>query len=1031
MAKHSFFLFAFALSFITSIFCLVQMRATRSPVGRCMQALLLCNMLFTSACSLALFGKSGALIRAGLLLKQLFAVWFFYLLFAYARLSADAPSPCSAIRTGMLTVASLDSVLLAAGLFIPAAFRVYPVTIQTAGFAVERTTWYFLSLAACCLLAAVALFCLASVFLRSPRPFRRKYFPAFAALVAAVALYVSASFMQISGLHYALCVIAFSAVPCLLYAFMFHFRPVWFASKINSMMVEHAEGGVLAFSEQDLLFSFNRSCASLFSLTRDQLGKYTRTQFLSDFGFPTPSEIDQAPDFSYSLTQGEGTRHFEVRFQALADEKGRHFGSYFSFREDTAHRAMLARQRFLATYDHLTGIPNRSFFLEQTEQMLHSHPNIRFALVSFDVDNFKIINELFGNRAGDLSLKAIASLLQTTFPSWTYARFDTDHFAFCVPESELNLKELSAAISSSIRGIGLPLDMQASFGIYSVSDPTAPVEQMCNWAAMAAETVKDSYLDYYSYYGSGLREQMLQEQEIISDLGFALADHQFEIFLQPQYNHVTKEIVGAEALIRWNHPERGYISPGQFIPVFEKNGFITQLDQHVWESVCRCLRRWADENSPLKEMPISVNISRLDFYRTDLCNIFFSLIEQYQLKPHQLKLEITESAYIDEPQHVIDAIKKLREYGFTIQMDDFGSGYSSLNTLKNMPVDLLKLDMKFLTDEGDTHKGGNILHSIIRMANWINLPVIAEGVETKAQADYLSSIGCEIVQGYYYSRPMPIPDFERLYASGVNVSPQSEEEDNISRELLQDLWDPSSQTTRFFGAVLGAAAIVEFFNNNLELLRASERFFTICGFDPAVIDSRRIHLLDVIHADDRSAYVSMLREAAMTHEWASCESRWDLGQGSSVWLDTRAQLLASHGRRRTFCLIFQNITEKKVNHDRTNAETKLLLSAMPHLPCIIAVLELGDRLQALYVHTCLHEGRRAWLTKENFIDALHPDDRAQLAEHLQSAVQDEADVSVKLRFSSDGVSYRLLNLHARGRRESSRTLFYTVIVLET
>lgn len=1030
MAKQSFFLFAFALSSITSIVCLIKMRTNSSPAGRCMQGLLLCNMLFSSACSLALFGKSGALIRAGLLLKELFSIWFFYLLFAYACLSADAPSSCTTMRTGMLTVASLDSVLLAAGLFTPAAFRVYPITVQSADLAVEHTAWYFLSLAACCVLVAAALFCVSLVFLRSPRPFRRKYIPAFAALVAAVVLHASAFLMKTSGLHYALCIISFSAIPCLLYAVIFYFGPVWFASKINAMMVDHAEGGLLAFSEQDLLFSFNQSGASLFSLTQDQIGKYTRTQFLSDFGFPPSSEIEEAPNFSYSLTQDESTRHFEVRFQVLNDENGRHFGSYFSFREDTAHHAMLARQRFLATYDHLTGIPNRSFFLEQTEKMLRSHPDIRFALVYFDVDNFKIINELFGNRAGDLSLKSIATLLQTTFSSWTYARLDTDHFAFCVPESELNLKELSAAISGCIRGIGLPLDMQASFGIYSISDPTVPVEQMCNWAAMAAQTVKDSYLDYYSYYGSGLREQMLQEQEIISDLGFALADHQFEIFLQPQYNHVTKEIVGAEALIRWNHPERGYILPGQFIPVFEKNGFITQLDQYVWESVCKCLRRWVDENSPLKEMPISVNISRLDFYRTDLCSIFFSLIEQYQLKPQQLKLEITESAYIDEPQHVIDAIKKLREYGFTIQMDDFGSGYSSLNTLKNMPVDILKLDMKFLTNEGDTDKGGNILHSIIRMANWINLPVIAEGVETKMQADYLSSIGCEIVQGYYYSRPMPIADFEKLYATGVNVSPQSEAEDNVSREVLQDLWDPGSQTTRFFGTVLGAAAIVELFNSNLELLRANEKFYTVCGFDPSMIDAQRTHLLDVIHADDRSAYVNMLREAAMTHEWASCESRWELNS-RSVWLDTRAQLLASHGRRRTFCLIFQNITEKKLQNDRVNAETKLLLSAMPHLPCIIAVLELSDRIQVLYVHTCTHEGHRAWLTKENFMDAMHPDDRTTLAEHLQCAVQDESDVSIKLRFSSNGVSYRLLGVHARGRRESSRTLFYTVIVTET
>lgn len=900
------YMLSFALSFAAAALCLIRLRTDRSRTGQCLQGILVFSALIIPAYLLVLFGRDPVWVRAGLTLKDLFSLWTFYFILQYAYRYTGSLPPRRALRFCYAGIAAADSALLLSGLFFPLLVSVSPVSERSVSrFSAAYLPLYGVHLLACCLLIAAILFYMTRACIHAPRLYRWKYSLILLGFAVSVALDRLFSLIDIQGAHYDISVISYSIIACLLYLFTFHFKPIWFIAKINSLMVEHSSNGFLSFDYQKAMVSFNQASAALFGLTKGMVGQLSLDQFLSDNNFPTRSEISQTPRFRYAFTQEGVFRHFEVRYQSLNDKKGRSLGSYFTFQEDTEQRALLAQQRHLATHDLLTDIPNRAFFFDQTQQLLRTNAQTRFALVHFDIDNFKIVNELFGSRAGDLALRAIAKLLQTRFATWAYARMETDHFALCIPESELHLQDLAAAVTGCIKNIGLPLHMRASFGIYPISDATVPVEQMCSWASMAAQTIKGSYLDYYAYYGNDLREQMLQEQEIIGEMGSALAEHQFEIFLQPQYNHVTKEIVGSEALVRWNHPERGYISPGMFIPVFEKNGFITQLDQYVWESACQCLRRWADDNSPLQHMPISVNISRLDFYRTDLCNIFIGLIEKYRLPAHLLKLEITESAYIDEPKQVIDAVKKLQAHGFTIQMDDFGSGYSSLNTLKNMPVDILKLDMKFLSGEGDSARGGNILHSIVRMANWINLPVIAEGVETKTQADYLCSIGCEIVQGYYYSKPMPVREFERLYANRTAVKPMPASQELIARELLQDLWNPDSQLTLLFNTVIGAAVIAECFQNNLELLRANAKFCTLCGVNADGLDRLRTHLLDMVHPDDRARYVAMLHKAAGSKDWTSCKSRWLSGSGQYISLDTRAQLLASHGNRYAFYLAFQ------------------------------------------------------------------------------------------------------------------------------
>ena len=283
---------------------------------------------------------------------------------------------------------------------------------------------------------------------------------------------------------------------------------------------------------------------------------------------------------------------------------------------------------------------------------------------------------------------------------------------------------------------------------------------MCDRAHMALNTVKGRYMTRYAYYDENMRELLLEEQTILRDMDFALEENQFCIYLQPIYSLKADKPVSAEALVRWIHPTKGVLSPGRYIPLFERNGFIVQLDRFVWECACKFLHARQEKGLPI--VPISVNVSRLNFYNDDFFDTIVRLLRKYHLEPWMLKLEITESAYTDNPYQLLNVMKKFQNYGIKILMDDFGSGYSSLNMLKNVIVDTLKVDMNFVQDLENSKRAAAIVEAVVQLAKNIHMGVIIEGVETKAQIDFLESIGCDLIQGYYFSKPVPEEEFVKL-----------------------------------------------------------------------------------------------------------------------------------------------------------------------------------------------------------------------------------------------------------------------------
>lgn len=418
--------------------------------------------------------------------------------------------------------------------------------------------------------------------------------------------------------------------------------------------------------------------------------------------------------------------------------------------------------QIIAETDELTGLYNRKAFYEKAVRYMEASPERKYQILFFNVENFKVINDLFGIEAGDKLLFFLAGIIE----EWTArlggvcSRFEADHFVVCIEGDGESAEEITEKIRKELETYPIDMVVDVSCGVYHVHSVDKSINIMCDRAHLAVNSVKGNYARHIAVYDDSHRETMIHTQLILSEMNTALAEKQFKVYLQPKYNMNTEKIIGAEALVRWVHPERGIIPPSDFIPIFEHNGFVGQLDIYMFEETCRLLRRWLDEGR--ETVPVSVNLSRVGFYNPKLSDNLYRIAEQYQIPLDLIELEVTESAYVSDSRAVHDHIQQLRERGFKILMDDFGSGYSSLNMLKEAPVDQIKLDMNFLSASDPYGRAETILHMVIAMGKALSIPVLAEGVETKSQVEMLKSYSCSLAQGYYYARPLTVDKFEEL-----------------------------------------------------------------------------------------------------------------------------------------------------------------------------------------------------------------------------------------------------------------------------
>ncbi len=412
-------------------------------------------------------------------------------------------------------------------------------------------------------------------------------------------------------------------------------------------------------------------------------------------------------------------------------------------------------------HDSLTNLLNKEGFYVKARKAIDENLDINYLILCVDIVQFKVINQFAGYQNGDKVLLFVTDILNFLFKDDSIiARFSGDRFQALIPAplDEAYLDEVIAKFKEN-PPVNLPLSIQ--FGIYEIKDRTIPLATMCDWSKMALETIKGRYKKYFSTFNDEMFDRLKKEQIITSQMDDAINESQFIVYYQPKWDIATNEIIGAEALVRWIHPKYGFMSPGDFIPLFEKNGFITKLDMYVWEEVCRQTKEWMDLG--IQVVPISVNVSRNDIYSEDLISNLLELISKYDLNTDQLHLEITETAYAQTHNQLAQVIGNLSKEGFIIEMDDFGSGYSSLNMLSEVPVDIIKLDLLFLNKKSaDSKHNKSILKLIVNIAQELNLDLIAEGVETLEDINNLKEIGCKKAQGYYFAKLMNSKDFLKM-----------------------------------------------------------------------------------------------------------------------------------------------------------------------------------------------------------------------------------------------------------------------------
>ena len=610
---------------------------------------------------------------------------------------------------------------------------------------------------------------------------------------------------------------------------------------------------------------------------------------------------------------------------------------------------------YRANHDLLTGIANKISFCEKTEKMLRENPDKRYVLVRTNIERFKVINDLFGTNVGDIILKDVANTLQVMFHGkGTYGRIESDHFAVCFDTFLMNPTTICTEVEKAIQSHNLNYALQVNIGIYEIDDNSIPVDQMCDRANLALQTIKGNYLRQVAYYDATLRNTLLQEQKLVSDMKEALENNEFVIFLQPVYSLHEEKVISAEALVRWMHPEKGLIAPGGFIPFFEKNGLIARLDYYIWELVCTYQRKRIDSGMP--EMPISMNISRMSLYNPRLSDDIIALVEKYNVPPRLIKLEITESAYTDNPGQLLVTMANLQSYGFIILMDDFGSGYSSLNMLKDIPVDILKLDMCFLRDFEKSDKSGNILTSVVRMAKWLGIPVVAEGVETQNQLDFLREIGCDFIQGYFFSRPIPTTDFEALegkqLAKTKKVSVIVEDS-----EVFDELFNGNEVTSRLFNSFVGAVGLYNFTGDSLEVLRVNDNYYDMMNYTPQSFHANKMHLFEMVVPEDREILLKACKLAIDGEIPSEIKIRRYLPDGTIIWLSIMVRCLCDADSQPVICLAMNNITEQKVAEQRMLKQTekirqynKYLHETLDSIPCGIAQYTVDDDYGTIFAN---------------------------------------------------------------------------------
>ena len=667
----------------------------------------------------------------------------------------------SPFRTGCFIVAYLDGISLLANTFFHNVFTLNKVSYMNYELFHIGTKSVFYHLhfvfAFCLVLCIIASFI--TKITRIPYFYRKKYFPILVVICVILVLNVVCDLSEFP-VDLSLPFFVFAAI---LICYLSLYRsPKELVDKTLSIVVTEMNNMVICFDINNECVYANDRALEMFRTSEGSLQAVS--EYVKAWLAENDIESRDSLEWSDQKTIDNEIHYFDIEYRKLFDQKKEYIGFFLNLVDNTEKHLALEQERYLATHDTLTGLYNKSHFAVKSAEILKSHPDEEWLLLSSNIKDFKLINDLFGMEKGNEVLKMEAGLLKERCRDGiVYGRIGGDKFAICMPKARLREEYFTDAIQTMGQVFNNDLyHLHIYIGVYEITDINEDISIMCDKANLAIKTLNENYARSIAYYNDTILNNTILEKQLVGDFDQALKEKQFCMYLQPQMTSEGK-MLGAEALVRWQHPKRGLIFPGDFIEVFEKTGLIYRLDRFIWELAVQKLARWQQEGH--SDLYISVNISTKDFFYMNVYETITALVEKYRIIPSTLKLEITETAIMTGTAGELDMIEQFREYGFQVEIDDFGSGYSSFNTLKDMDVDVLKIDMGFLrtSKPENLEKSMSILNMIISLSKTLGLSVVTEGVETKEQVVKLTQMGCRIYQGYYFSKPIPVEEFEKRY----------------------------------------------------------------------------------------------------------------------------------------------------------------------------------------------------------------------------------------------------------------------------
>ena len=558
-------------------------------------------------------------------------------------------------------------------------------------------------------------------------------------------------------------------------------------------------------------------------------------------------------------------------------------------------------------YDELTGVLSFKSFLSETHRILDEDLDTEYMLLVWDIERFKVVNDIFGMDMGD---KVLCDLVNTfrrdIFRSGIIGRVGGDKFISLCIKNDTTPSLIKDKMRYTIETDTEKYRLFVQAGVYYIEDRRIPVIKMCDRAIIALNSIKGIHTDRVAVYNETKREELVTWQHLVSDMEKGIANKEFFVVVQPIYDVKNGSVAAGEVLVRWQHPKYGLLMPGSFVPVFEKNFMINKLDHYVWEEACRIIRTMIDNGENV--VPLSINVSRANLYYDDLVATLDGLVKKYNIPEGYLRVEITETAYMDNPQRLINTVNELKSKGYIVLMDDFGTGYSSLNLLKDLSFDILKVDKKLIDEIVTSDRASNVVSSVVKMAKWLGMSVVAEGVETSTQAVFLKNIGSEYIQGYLYSKPVSEQEF---------LEKCKENADNYCRDAFNDididniLNIKDARVRTFLDEIIGPMALYEYDEEDIRLISVNSEYIKMHKTTPHELYLNDKRLFSDEENYSKQRIIGGCISARCKNDAESIIVNRKSENGEWLWLNITIRYVGDMGGKSRFLFSLRDVTKEQ------------------------------------------------------------------------------------------------------------------------